>query len=133
VAKLWQRIIAFGWGGDLFSSYLKRGFQIKKNKKNAVTHLKCIFHIVCLETKKINAVNLNNEKEEIMGRKYIDCRDYPSEIKCSVALSADTEEELLKAAVQHSVAVHGYEDTPEFRENIRKSFKEETPPAGRSS
>ena len=60
-----------------------------------------------------------------MSRKYIDCRDYPGEIKCTVALSADTEDELLKAVVQHGVKVHGYEDTPEFRENIRKEFKEE--------
>ena len=63
-----------------------------------------------------------------MGRKYIDCRDYPGKIKCSVALSADSEEELLEAVVQHGTKVHGYEDTPEFRENIRKEFKEGTPP-----
>jgi predicted small metal-binding protein len=42
-----------------------------------------------------------------------------------VALSADTEEELLEAVVQHGVKKHGYEDTPE----IRKSFKEGSPPA----
>ncbi len=64
-----------------------------------------------------------------MGRKYIDCRDYPGKIKCSVALSADSEEELLEAVVQHGSKVHGYEDTPEFRENIRKEFKEGTPPS----
>lgn len=59
-----------------------------------------------------------------MSRKYIDCRDYPSEIKCTVALSADTEEELLEAVVQHGVKVHGYDDTSEFRDTIRKGFKE---------
>ncbi len=42
-----------------------------------------------------------------MTRKYIDCREYPSDMNCSVALSADTEKELLDAAVQHAVAVHG--------------------------
>jgi predicted small metal-binding protein len=62
-----------------------------------------------------------------MERYYIDCRDYPSDIKCSVALSADTKEELLDVVVQHGVKVHGYEDTPEFRENIVKEFKRETP------
>jgi predicted small metal-binding protein len=66
---------------------------------------------------------------KIMGRKYIDCRDYPGEVKCSVALSADTDEELLEAVLQHGSKVHGYEDTPEFRESIRKEFKEGTPPA----
>jgi predicted small metal-binding protein len=64
-----------------------------------------------------------------MSRKYIDCRDYPGDIKCSVALSADTDEELLEAVVQHGINVHGYKDTPEFREKIRKDFKEGTPAA----
>jgi predicted small metal-binding protein len=62
-----------------------------------------------------------------MGRKYIDCRDFPSDIKCSVSISADTEEELLEAVVQHGVNVHGYENTSEFREQIRKEFKEGAP------
>ena len=64
-----------------------------------------------------------------MGRKYIDCRDYPGEIKCSVALAADSEEELLEAVVEHGTKVHGYEDTSEFRDKIRKEFKDGTPPA----
>ena len=64
-----------------------------------------------------------------MERYYIDCRDYPSDKTCSVALSADTKEELLEAVVQHGTKVHSYEDTPEFRESIVKEFKEGTPPA----
>ncbi len=65
-----------------------------------------------------------------MGRFYIDCRDYPSkDLKCSLALSADTKEELLEAVVEHGTKVHGYDDTPEFRKNIVKEFKEGTPPA----
>jgi len=64
-----------------------------------------------------------------MSRKYIDCRDYPGEVKCSVALSADTDEELLEAVVQHGTKVHGYKDTPDFREKIRKEFKEGAPSA----
>ena len=63
-----------------------------------------------------------------MSRYYIDCRDYPGDVKCSVALAADTKEELLQAVVEHGSKVHGYEDTPEFRENITKEFKEGTPP-----
>ncbi len=64
-----------------------------------------------------------------MGRFYIDCRDYPSpDLKCTLALSADTKEELLEAVVEHGTKVHGYKDTPEFRENIAKEFKEGTPP-----
>ena len=60
-----------------------------------------------------------------MGRKFIDCREYPSEMNCSVFMSADTEAELLEAAVQHAVAVHGHTDTPELRDTLRALFKEE--------
>ncbi len=64
-----------------------------------------------------------------MGRKYIDCRDYPGDVKCSVALSADSADELLEAVVQHGTKVHGYEDTKEFREMIRGGMKNGSPPA----
>lgn len=62
-----------------------------------------------------------------MGRKYIDCRDYPGDVKCTVALSADTREELLEAVVQHGTKVHGYRDTDEFRHQILKDMKEGAP------
>jgi len=64
-----------------------------------------------------------------MGRKYIDCRDYPSESKCSVTIAADSEQELMAIAVQHAVAVHGHQDTPEFRAQLKQAIKEGTPPA----
>jgi len=64
----------------------------------------------------------------IMTRKFIDCREVPSESNCTVAISADSEQELLDAAVQHAVAVHKHEDTPEFRQQIKQLFKEGTPP-----
>lgn len=63
-----------------------------------------------------------------MSRKYIDCREYPSQMHCSVALSADTEEELLEAAVQHAISVHGQQDSPAFRNELRRLFREGTPP-----
>jgi len=59
-----------------------------------------------------------------MGRKFIDCRDVPSEMKCTVAISADSEKELLEAAVQHACAVHGHKDTPELRQQIRGAIHE---------
>jgi predicted small metal-binding protein len=59
--------------------------------------------------------------EENMGRKFIDCREFPSEMNCTVAISADTMDELVNAAVQHAVSVHGHQDTPEFRAEIRKT------------
>lgn len=63
-----------------------------------------------------------------MKRKYIDCREFPGDIKCSIAMAADTEAELLEAAVQHAVAVHGYPDTPELRQEIKSCFHDGTPP-----
>ena len=63
-----------------------------------------------------------------MARKYIDCREYPSITNCTVALCADSEKELLEVAVQHAVAVHGHQDSPELRQQIKSLFKDGTPP-----
>ncbi|MFZ2736975.1 MAG: DUF1059 domain-containing protein [Burkholderiaceae bacterium] len=63
-----------------------------------------------------------------MARQYIDCREFPSEKNCTVALCADSKEELLDAAVQHAVAVHQHQDTPELRAQIQQMFKNGTPP-----
>ena len=63
-----------------------------------------------------------------MPRKYIDCRAYPSEMNCTVALSADSEQELLEVAVQHAVAVHRHRDTPELRQQLKSMFKDGAPP-----
>ncbi len=64
-----------------------------------------------------------------MARKYVDCRQFPSETKCTVTISADSEKELMEIAVQHAVAVHGHKDTPEFRGQLTKAIKEGVPPA----
>ena len=64
-----------------------------------------------------------------MARKYIDCRAFPSEMNCTVAMSADSEEELMEVAVQHAVKVHGHNDTPEFRAQLKKAFRVGNPPA----
>lgn len=63
-----------------------------------------------------------------MGRKYIDCREFPSDMKCTIAISADSEDELIDAAVQHAVTVHGEHDTPAFRAEIRKAVHDGMPP-----
>jgi predicted small metal-binding protein len=67
-----------------------------------------------------------------MARKYIDCRDHAdpkSSKRCSVAISADTKEEVVDVAMQHAVAAHGYKDTAELREQLRGAVKEGTPRA----
>jgi predicted small metal-binding protein len=62
-------------------------------------------------------------------RKYIDCREVPSESACTIAISADSEAELLEAAVQHAVAVHQHADTPELRDMIKQGIHDGQPPA----
>jgi len=63
-----------------------------------------------------------------MTRKFIDCREFPSESNCSVTIMADNTEELLAAAAQHAVAVHKHEDTPELRKGLRGLIREGAPP-----
>ena len=58
------------------------------------------------------------------GRKYIDCSEYPSDSNCTLRISGK-EDEVLSAAAQHAAAVHGHEDTPESREELRQMLKDE--------
>ncbi len=62
-----------------------------------------------------------------MDRKYIDCRDFPSESHCTVAISADGEDELINAAAQHAVQVHGHQDSPELRMQLREAVRSGAP------
>jgi predicted small metal-binding protein len=50
-------------------------------------------------------------------------------MNCTVAISADSDKEVLEAAVQHAVSVHRHQDTPELREQIRKLIKQGSPPS----
>ncbi len=63
-----------------------------------------------------------------MTRKFVDCREFPSDMKCSVTLLADSESELLEAAVQHAISAHGHEDTPELRAMLKSAMHEGQPP-----
>ena len=57
-------------------------------------------------------------------RKFIDCREYPSEKNCSVKISG-TEDEVLDIAVLHATSSHGHENNPELREELRGLLKDE--------
>ena len=57
-------------------------------------------------------------------RKVIDCRNFRSEINCTITISG-TEEEVLDLAVLHAVTVHGHQQTTELREQIRGMLKDE--------
>jgi len=79
----------------------------------AVANLTPLFHL---------GKTAPNSNFMAVQRKSIDCRDYPSEKNCSLKISG-TEEEVLDAAVQHAASVHGHENTPELREQIRSMLK----------
>jgi len=57
-------------------------------------------------------------------RKVVDCRKFPSDINCTVAISG-REEEVLPLAVHHAVTVHGHKDTPELREQLKSLLEDE--------
>ncbi|ANZ19746.1 DUF1059 domain-containing protein [Streptomyces noursei] len=59
-------------------------------------------------------------------RKLIDCRDHPSETRCTLVLIGE-EEEVLRAAAEHAVSAHGRTDGPELRAQLRRSLRNETP------
>ena len=59
-----------------------------------------------------------------MSRKMMDCRDFPSESKCTLTITGE-EDEVIRAAVMHAVDVHGHRDTPDFRNELRKLLKVE--------
>ncbi|MBO8192990.1 DUF1059 domain-containing protein [Streptomyces oryzae] len=60
-------------------------------------------------------------------RKVADCRDYPSESKCTLTIAGE-EDEVVRAAAEHAASVHGHTDTPELREELRKMLKDEKTP-----
>lgn len=57
-------------------------------------------------------------------RKYIDCSEFPSDTNCTLKISG-TEAEVLPVAAMHAAAVHGHEDTPKLREELRLLLKTE--------
>ena len=57
-------------------------------------------------------------------RKVIDCRRFPAENPCSIAISG-TEEDVVDLAVLHATTVHGHADSPELRQLIRSMLEDE--------
>lgn len=63
-----------------------------------------------------------------MARKYIDCREHAdSTNKCTLAISADSANEVVEAAVQHAAVGHGLKDSPELRKQLQAMVKEGSP------
>lgn len=61
-------------------------------------------------------------------RKVADCRDMPSESGCTLTISGE-EDEVVRAATEHAISVHGHSDSPELHAGIRSLIKDEVPAA----
>lgn len=59
-----------------------------------------------------------------MERKYLDCRDIPSENGCSLTI-AGTEEEVLRVATRHAIEDHREMNSPQLTESLRRAMKSE--------
>ena len=57
-------------------------------------------------------------------RKFIDCREFPSEANCTLTI-AGTEAEVIKAASEHAVSSHGHTPGPELEQALRSSLRDE--------
>lgn len=60
-----------------------------------------------------------------MTRYFVDCREMPSESNCTLTISGEGEE-VLRAATQHAMHVHGHADSAELRAGIQAQMKEES-------
>jgi predicted small metal-binding protein len=58
------------------------------------------------------------------NRKVIDCGRFAAEKPCSIAI-AGKEDEVVELGVPHATTVHGHQDTPELREQIRSMLQDE--------
>jgi predicted small metal-binding protein len=65
-----------------------------------------------------------------MPRKMIDCRRAPDGKGCTLTIAGE-ENEVLRAAMDHAVAVHGHERTPDLEAHIRSLMYDEgaSPPS----
>jgi predicted small metal-binding protein len=57
-----------------------------------------------------------------MARKFVE-----SEMKCMIAIGADSKAEVLDSAVQHAVTVHRHKDSPELRAQLKGAIKNGSP------
>lgn len=52
-------------------------------------------------------------------RLLLDCRDFPTDAKCSISIEADTETELLRLGAKHAVDVHDEKDDHALRMRLK--------------
>lgn len=59
-----------------------------------------------------------------MTRYFVDCREVPSEMNCTVSIAADDPDELVEAAEQHMVSVHQHDPGSDLQNEIRDTMHE---------
>lgn len=59
-----------------------------------------------------------------MTRQIADCRRFESESNCSLTIIGE-EDEVIATAAQHAATVHGHQDTPELRAQLRALLEPE--------
>jgi len=59
-----------------------------------------------------------------MVRKIADCRDFPSESGCTLTIAGE-EHEVIRAATQHAMDVHGHQDAEEVKTWLTENLKDE--------
>lgn len=74
----------------------------------------------------ISVARRTNGEGMSMSRKVTDCRDTPNLVGCTLMISGE-EEEVVRAAVEHAISVHGHEDTQELWDGVRASLRDEVP------
>ena len=57
-------------------------------------------------------------------RKVIDCRRFPTDKPCTIAISG-TADEVVELAALHATHVHGHSDSPELRDQLRSMLEDE--------
>ncbi len=59
-----------------------------------------------------------------MARKMADCRRFESDSDCTLTIIGE-EGEVVRAAAEHAVAVHGHADSPELRAQLGAMLEDE--------
>ena len=59
-----------------------------------------------------------------MARKIADCRRFESDNNCSLTIIGE-EDEVIATAAQHAASVHGHQDGPELRAQLRDLLEPE--------
>jgi hypothetical protein len=70
-------------------------------------------------------IGSKQQKGVVMERVMADCRRFESDSNCQLTIIGPADD-VVAAAVEHAVASHGHQDTPEMREQLRAMLEPES-------